>query len=183
MVTFSLPSSLLKFPVWRDDGNANEDVTWKYGLTFLELLRDYFNSFNLYKVVQLSRKRVPRNGVEVKTNNEKIPRRKLTFSTKSLIWSFHDAVLQRTGGNVWNFYNARSKWKGIVFLKKAPCFVMFSMPSPLLLKLRCSFNKKVENIYLHFTFYADSSYYFNFSITSVPFLVLFTTAFVAFWTF
>ena len=33
-----------------DDGNANENVAWKYKFALLVLLRDYSNSFYLYNV-------------------------------------------------------------------------------------------------------------------------------------
>ena len=38
-----------------DDGNANENVTWKYNSTQLQLLRDYSNLLKLYKVTEQSR--------------------------------------------------------------------------------------------------------------------------------
>ena len=37
-----------------DDGNGNENVTWKYNFASLLLLRDYSNLFNLYNVGDVS---------------------------------------------------------------------------------------------------------------------------------
>ena len=53
------------------DGNGNENVTWKYNFMFLLLLRDYSNSFNLYNVGKVSWNQIDRNGVQVRTENEK----------------------------------------------------------------------------------------------------------------
>ena len=38
-----------------DDGNGNENVSWKSNFALLLLLRDYSNSFNLYNVGVVSR--------------------------------------------------------------------------------------------------------------------------------
>ena len=37
------------------DGDANENVIWKYNFISFVLLRDYFNSFNLYTNDKLNR--------------------------------------------------------------------------------------------------------------------------------
>ena len=37
-----------------DDGNANENVTWKYKFALPVLLRNYSNLFNLYNVGEVS---------------------------------------------------------------------------------------------------------------------------------
>ena len=39
-----------------NDGNGNENVTWKYIFISFVLLRNYFNSLNFYKNGELSRK-------------------------------------------------------------------------------------------------------------------------------
>ena len=39
----------------KDDGNGNENVSWKSNFALLLLLRDYSNSFNLYNVGVVSR--------------------------------------------------------------------------------------------------------------------------------
>ena len=59
--------SLLK----QKDGNANENVAWKYEFASLALLRNYSNSFNLYNVAELSRNRTCGNGVQAEAENEK----------------------------------------------------------------------------------------------------------------
>ena len=48
----------------------SEIVTWKYKFPFLELSRDYSNSFNLYNVAELSRNRIGRDSVLVKKENK-----------------------------------------------------------------------------------------------------------------
>ena len=54
-----------------DDGNGKENVTWKYNFISFVLLRDYFNSLNLYKSGELSMNQIGRSGVQVKKENEK----------------------------------------------------------------------------------------------------------------
>ena len=49
-----------------DDGNGNENVTWKYNFISFVLLRDNFNSLNFYKNGELSRNQIGRSGVQVK---------------------------------------------------------------------------------------------------------------------
>ena len=45
------------------DGNANENVAWKYKFSLLVLLRDYSNSYNLYNMAELSSNRTGGNDV------------------------------------------------------------------------------------------------------------------------
>ena len=54
-----------------DDGNGNENVTWKYIFISFVLLRYYFNSLNFYKNGELSRNQIGRSGIKVKKENEK----------------------------------------------------------------------------------------------------------------
>ena len=54
-----------------DDGNVNENVTWKYIFNSFVLLRDYFNSLNFYKNGELSRNQIGRSGEQFKKENEK----------------------------------------------------------------------------------------------------------------
>ena len=53
------------------NGNANENVAWKYNFALLVQLRDYSNSFNLYNVAELSSNRTGGNGVQVETEIKK----------------------------------------------------------------------------------------------------------------
>ena len=62
--------SLLLGSLSKDDGDGNENVTWKYNFAFFLLFRDYSGSVNLYIVAELSWNRIGRNGVKVKTENE-----------------------------------------------------------------------------------------------------------------
>ena len=55
-----------------DNGNGNENVTWKYNFITLVLPRDYFNSLNFYRNGELSRNQIG-VGVVVKKENEKFP--------------------------------------------------------------------------------------------------------------
>ena len=48
------------------DGNANENVAWKYKFALLLLLRNYSNSLHLYNVAELSSNRIGRNGFQCK---------------------------------------------------------------------------------------------------------------------
>ena len=65
------------WPCWpvgslsNDDGNANENVPWKYNFISFVLLRDYLNSFNFYNNGELPRDQTGRSGVQVKKENEK----------------------------------------------------------------------------------------------------------------
>ena len=70
------------------DGNANENVAWKYMLALLVVLRGYSNSFNLYNVAKLSWNRIGRSGVQAETENEKNCRLVLMFSTNLKISYF-----------------------------------------------------------------------------------------------
>ena len=54
-----------------DDGNANENTTWKYNLTSFVLLCDYFNSFNFYRNGELRRNQIGRSDFQVIKENEK----------------------------------------------------------------------------------------------------------------
>lgn len=49
-----LPLLLIGNPS-NDDGNVNENVTWKYNSTLLQLRRDYSNLLKLYNGVEQSR--------------------------------------------------------------------------------------------------------------------------------
>ena len=54
-----------------DDGNANENVTWKYNFTSFALLRHYFNSLNFYRNGELYRNQIgTRSGVQLKENEK-----------------------------------------------------------------------------------------------------------------
>ena len=64
-------SSLLIGSLSNDDGNGNENVTWKYNFALLLLLRDYPNSFNLYNVDEVSGNYIDKNDVQVRKENEK----------------------------------------------------------------------------------------------------------------
>ena len=63
-VAVALLNSLLG-SLSNDDGSGNENVAWKYNMSFV-LLRDYFNSLNFYRNGELSRNRISRSGVQVK---------------------------------------------------------------------------------------------------------------------
>ena len=54
-----------------DEGEGNENVSWKYNFISFVLLRDYFNSLNFYRNDELSRNQIGRSGVQVKKENEK----------------------------------------------------------------------------------------------------------------
>ena len=54
------------------NGNANENVAWKYKFASLVLFRDYSNSFNLYNVAELSSNRTGGNEIQVETEIKKI---------------------------------------------------------------------------------------------------------------
>ena len=51
------------------DGNANENVTWKYKLALLVLLCACSKSFNFYNVAELSSNKTGGNGLQVSTKN------------------------------------------------------------------------------------------------------------------
>ena len=55
-----------------DDGNGNENVTWKCIFISFVLLRDYFNSLNFFKNSELSRNQIGRSSVQVKKENENL---------------------------------------------------------------------------------------------------------------
>ena len=52
-----------------DEGNGNENVTWKYIFISFVVLRNYFNSLNFYQNGKLSRNQIDRSGVQVKKEN------------------------------------------------------------------------------------------------------------------
>ena len=54
------------------DGNANQDVTWKYKFMSLVLLCAYSNAFNFYNVAELSSNRTGGNGLQVSPENENL---------------------------------------------------------------------------------------------------------------
>ena len=79
-----------------DDGNANENVTWKYNVFSFVLLRDHFNSFNLYRNGELPRNQIGWSGIQVKKENEKITVVCSRSPRNLKIGSFHVIVLQGT---------------------------------------------------------------------------------------
>ena len=94
------------------NGNANENVAWKYKFALLVLLRDYFNSFNLYNVSKLSSNRIG-NGVQVETEIKKIT---VTRSRSPQNFEFG------------YFTFGRARCIAFFFLIISYCFVTFSLP-------------------------------------------------------
>ena len=54
------------------EGNANENVIWKYKFVALVLLCACSNSFNFYNVAELSSNRTGGNGLQVSTENKNL---------------------------------------------------------------------------------------------------------------
>ena len=76
---------------------------WKYNFTFPELLRNYSNSFNLYNVAELSRNRIVRKGVQVKTENKNAP------SCANVLHKTLNLIISRRTAKKWTkIYNARA---------------------------------------------------------------------------
>ena len=115
------------------DGNANENVAWKYLFTLLVVLRGYSNSFNLFNVAKLTWNIIGRNGVQDETENA-------TFADMS--WrslqnhEFGHFSLLFCRGRRRNVPKVKMPVQVTVLLIKSYCFMTFSLPSPsYLLKL------------------------------------------------
>ena len=58
-----------------DDGNTNENVTWKYNVILFVLILHNFNSLLFYRNGELPRNQIGRSGAQVKKTEWKIRRR------------------------------------------------------------------------------------------------------------
>ena len=111
------------------DDNANENVAWKYKFALFVLLRDYSNSFTLYSVVELHSNRTDGNGVQVDTENGKLP------SCAHVRYKTLNLVIPRfclaQYGELRNVPKFKTHVHGLCFLIKylGYCFVTFSLPS------------------------------------------------------
>ena len=110
------------------DGNANENVTFKYiNLISFVLLHDYFHSFNFYRNGEIPRNQIGRSGVRVNNANEKFA---VVFSRSPKSLEFGHSMLLFCRGRLGKVPQFKTHVQGDCFCSfNLSSFAALSLPS------------------------------------------------------